>query len=163
NMPKWTETSRFNIVAKVCADPSNCGQVDDNTLLPMLRKLLEDRFKLKTHFEDRMVNAYTLLSVKPKLQKADPTNRTGCREGGTLQGGDPREKPPALSRLITCQNMTIKEFSVQLQRLASGYVKSQVVDATGLEGAWDFTLNFSPIGALQQNAPTHDGTNASEA
>jgi uncharacterized protein (TIGR03435 family) len=164
NMPKWAETSRFNIVAKACADPSNCAQVDDATLLPMVRKLLEDRFKLKTHYEDRMVNAYTLLSVKPKLQKADPTNRTGCREGGTLQGADPRDKTPALSRLITCQNMTMKEFAVQLQRLASGYVKSQVVDATGLEGAWDFTLNFSPIGALQQNgAPRESGaTEASE-
>ena len=110
-----------------------------------------------------MVNAYTLLSAKPKLQKADPANRTGCREGGTVQGADPRDKTPALSRLITCQNMSMKEFAVQLQRLASGYVKSQVVDATGLEGAWDFTLSFSPIGALQQNAPPREGTDASAA
>ncbi len=155
--PKWMETARFDIVAKVCADAAACPQADDEALGVMIKSMLQERFKLKTHMEDRMVSAYTLLAVKPKLKRADPSNRTGCHEGGTLQGQDPRDKNPVLSRLITCQNMTTAQFAAQLQKLASGYVKTQVVDATELEGAWDFTVNFSPFGALQQAGAPRDG------
>jgi uncharacterized protein (TIGR03435 family) len=41
------------------------------------------------------------------------------------------------------------QFAEQIQRLAPGYIHAPVVDATGLEGAWDFTLNFSAAGLLQ--------------
>jgi uncharacterized protein (TIGR03435 family) len=37
----------------------------------------------------------------------------------------------------------------QLQYLANGYVHSAVLDSTGLEGGWDFTLSFSTAGQLQ--------------
>ena len=40
-----------------------------------------DRFKMATHTETRPVSAYTLVAVKPKLTKADPSNRTRCKEG----------------------------------------------------------------------------------
>jgi uncharacterized protein (TIGR03435 family) len=49
----------------------------------MLKTLLIDRFKLKAHFEERPVNAYTLVAAKPKLKKADPSGRTGCRTDNT--------------------------------------------------------------------------------
>jgi uncharacterized protein (TIGR03435 family) len=45
--------------------------------------------------------------------------------------------------------MTMAQFAAQLPNLASGYIHSAVVDSTGLDDAWDFTLNFSPIGLLQ--------------
>jgi len=45
--------------------------------------------------------------------------------------------------------MTMAQFAEQLQNIAPGYIHSPVLDATGLEGAWDFTLNFSPAGMFQ--------------
>ena len=51
-----------------------------------------------------------------------------------------------LSRLVTCQNMTMAEFAEKLKNIASGYIHSPVVDATGLEGGYDFTLSFSAVG-----------------
>ena len=33
--------------------------------------------------------------------------------------------------------------------IAGAYISHPVVDATGLEGAWDFTLSFSPIAPAQ--------------
>ena len=37
------------------------------------------------------------------------------------------------------------QFADQLQMIAGPYTSYPVVDATGLDGAWDFTLSFSPI------------------
>jgi uncharacterized protein (TIGR03435 family) len=72
----------------------------------MLRSLLIDRFRMKTHYEDRPVKAYALSADKPKLAKADPGNRTTCRTAGVVPN-DPRDRNPMLTRLISCQNITM--------------------------------------------------------
>jgi len=161
--PKSLDTLRFDVVAKAPAGGlGNEQTVDIDVLRLMLRALLVERFNLKSHMEDRPVDAYTLSAGKPKLQKADPSNRTGCKEGPGADGKDPRLANPVLSRLITCQNMTMAQFAEQLPNLASGYVHSGVMDATGLEGAWDFTINFSAIGLLRSGAnPGQPGGGAS--
>jgi len=41
------------------------------------------------------------------------------------------------------------QFAAQLQRIAPGYIHSPVIDKTGLEGTYDFTLSFSPAGMQQ--------------
>ncbi len=72
------------------------------------------------------------------------------KEGpATFDGKDPRNSNPALSRLVTVQNMTMAQFAERLQAMASGYVHAPVLDATGLEGSWDFTLSFSPVGMFR--------------
>jgi hypothetical protein len=55
--------------------------------------------------------------------------------------------PPAGLPLLqaTCQNMTRVQFVSQLQDIAPVYIHYPAVDATGLEGAWDFTLAFNPV------------------
>ena len=148
-LPKFTESARFDVVAKASTDPTFAAQIDDDTLLLMLRALLIDRFKLKTHMEDRQVPAYTLSAVKPKLQKAEASNRTECKEGPGADGKDPRVATPVLNRLLTCHNMTMAQFAEQLPNLASGYVQTQVLDATGIEGAYDFTFSFSGVNILR--------------
>ena len=52
--------------------------------------------------------------------------------------------------------MTMTQFADLLQKIAPGYIHSPVLDATGLEGAWDFTLSFSAAGLLQ-SAPSRSG------
>ena len=82
------------------------------------------------------------MAVKPKLKKADPSNRSRCKEAGVV-ANDPRDENPRLARLVTCQNVTMAQFAKQLQGLAADYFSHHVADATGIEGAWDFTLSFS--------------------
>jgi uncharacterized protein (TIGR03435 family) len=148
--PKWMDSARFDILAKVSADgAANAPQVDFDTLRLMLRALLVDRFKIATHNEDRPVSAYTLVAAKPKLTKADPANRTSCKEGPAPAAKDPREARPVLSRLVTCQNITMEQFADRLQSLAGGYIHAPVENATGIDGAWDLSVNFSTIGQLQ--------------
>jgi len=144
--PKWMDTDRYDIVAKAAVEGP---QMDIDDLWPMLRALLTERFQLATHTEQRPATAYTLLAVKPKLKKADPTSRTRYKEGPASDGKDPRDKNPILGRLVTCQNMTMAQFAEKLKTIAPGYIHSPVLDATGLAGGYDFTLSFSPAGALQ--------------
>jgi uncharacterized protein (TIGR03435 family) len=150
--PKWADTDRYDIVAKgsnLSTGSGNNQQVDFDSLLVMVRSLLEERFKLATHTEERPVSAYTLMAVKPKLQKGDPLTRTGCKEGPGADGKDPRIANPILSRLLTCHNMNMAQFADLLQNLAPGYIHAPVLDATGIDGGFDFTLSFSAAGLLQ--------------
>jgi len=150
--PKFLDTARFDVIAKASTatnGPANAPNIDIDDLRLMLRALLVERFKMATHMEDRPVSAYTLVAVKPKLKPADPANRTGWKEGPATAAKDTRDTNPILARLVTCQNMTMAQFAEQLPRIASGYIHSPVADETGIEGAFDFTLSFSPIGLLQ--------------
>jgi uncharacterized protein (TIGR03435 family) len=149
--PKWLDSTRYSVLAKTSSatsGPAGAMQIDIDDVRLMLRALLVERFKLATHTEDRPVSAYTLMAAKPKLAKADPENRTGCKESVALPK-DPRNASPALSRLVTCQNITMAQFADQLQRVAPGYIHNPVVDGTGIEGNFDLTLSFSTAGFLQ--------------
>jgi len=149
--PKFVDAARFDILARASTDSAKASlPVDLDDFRPMLRALLEERFMLVTHTEDRPVNAYKLVASKPKLQKADPSNRTGCKEGPGADGKDPRVGAPWLARLLTCQNVTLAQFAELLPNWAGDYINTSVVNATGIEGEVDLTLNFSPRGLLQQ-------------
>ncbi len=149
NTPKWWDDTKYSILAKTSTAVSGVGQnqnVDIEDLKAMLRQLITERFLLKSHYEDRPVSAYTLLADKPKMAKADAGNRTGFKEGPPAGQSDQRNQ--ILGRMVTVRNMTMSQFADDLQRIAGGYIRVPVEDKTGLEGAYDFTLTFSPIGAL---------------
>lgn len=150
--PKWLDNAKVDVIAKVAATngPANQAADIDSVIRPAVRALLIDRFKVALHTEKRPGTGWVLSAVKPKLTPADPKDRTLCKEGPGKDGKDPRTGNSVLSRLVTCQNMTMKEFAQQLPLRASGYIRpqEQVVDATGLTGAFDFTVNFSPPGLV---------------
>lgn len=152
NVPKFAESAKFDIVAKVSTDPKIAAEVDDDTLLLMVRQLLVERFHLATHVEDRQVSTYVLSTVKSKLVKADPSSRTECKEGPGRDGKDPRVANPQLNRLFSCYNMTMAQFADMLPQRMNGYVRSQVRDETGLTEAYDFTLSFSGTNVLNRLA-----------
>ncbi|HWF11215.1 MAG TPA: TIGR03435 family protein [Bryobacteraceae bacterium] len=166
NAPKWLDNDRWDITAKVAAAAGGPPQTDTDSLIAMIRALLEDRFKLHTHTEQRTVPAYTLTAVKPKLSKTDPASRTVCREGPGADGKDPRMANPALSRLVTCRNVTMQQFTARLPGIANalnplnGPIRSAVSDSTGLTDAYDLTFSFSPElgrGPNAAPAPPSDG------
>lgn len=151
-MPKWVATVRVDLLAKM---PLTGGLIQPPVIeeyRPALRALLAERFKLAVHTEDRLVDAYTLTAAKPKLKKAaDPLIRTNCKEGPGPDGKDPRTANPINGRLLTCQNMTMAQFAELLPLRTGGYIRNDVVDASGLDGAYDFTLNFSGNAAAALN------------
>ena len=159
-LPDWANNDRYDLVAKAPAgalsmsvmpdSQNNNAPADVDILFTMLKNLMIDRFQIKTHYEDQTRSAFNLVASKPREMKAaDPSNRTGCKDGPGPDGKDPRIANPQLNRLVTCLNISMAQFADQLQNMASGYVHSPVLDKTGLEGSWDFTLSFSGAGIIQ--------------
>jgi uncharacterized protein (TIGR03435 family) len=150
-LPKWLtrDSPRFDIVAK--APPAAIAVGEGHgvyDLQSMMRALLVDRFKMKAHYEDRPMDAYTLVADKPKLKRADqsnraanrPANRTGCKTARAPR--DPDAGPPPT--IATCLNITMAQFAEELQTIAPVYLYYPVLDASGIEGSWDFSLSFNP-------------------
>ncbi len=127
--------------------------------LEMLRSVLLDRFELKTHTETREVTVYalTVANGKQKMTKAGDSERAGCRN-------DPNA--PRLftntSLTIVCKNTSMAELADALERTATAYIDHPVVDATGLEGGWDFMMGWTAK-ALLQPIPRPDGGQAGQA
>jgi len=160
--PAFLNQDHWDILGKVGVDaPSGPGgppQIDFEDLQQMVKTLLADRFEMKYHMEDKPADAYTLLAAGPHLKKADPANRTGCKDGPGPDGKDPRKDNPQLGRLVTCSNITMTQFAAQLQSMAPGFIKNQVIDATGIDGAYDFTLSFSTSAQLRTPSPQPAGS-----
>ncbi len=152
--PKWMDDDRFDLIAKAPAGvalgdltPQRAGvSINIEALRPMIRALIVDQFKLKFHTEDRPINTFTLTVNKPKLKQSDPASRTRWSEGAAPNS---KNANAALGRLVTCQNVTMAQFAEMLPVIAPGYIQTHVADLTGLEGGWDFTFSFSPVGVLQ--------------
>jgi len=152
--PKFMDSPCFTIIARAPFDedavPGWNGPVwngvDIDSMRMMLRALLVDRFKLAAHQEGRLISGYDLVAAKPKLRKADPSTRPGCKEGPGADGKDPRITNPLLPRLITCRSMTLGQFASELGKLFPEL--PPVVDSTGIAGRYDMTINFSPSRVL---------------
>jgi uncharacterized protein (TIGR03435 family) len=164
--PKFVDSDRYDIVAEATTygpDPDSASGaaegprfqvIDQDSINVMLRNLLIERFKIQYHMEERPATAFVLSAAKPKLKKADPANRTGFHEGPGADGKDPRISNPAAGRLVTCENMTMKQLAQNLPMIAGGYIQgSTVYDETEIEGAFDFTLSFSAAGMVGRPRP----------
>jgi uncharacterized protein (TIGR03435 family) len=152
--PKWLETTRFDVTARAFAttNPDNQAQLDEDRIRLMLRSLIVERFQMKFHMEDRPMPAFNLRADDPKMTRSDPAKRTRCFEG--LPPGSPAAaRPQPFTRQVTCQNVSMDQFGQLLPSIAGGYTRARAIDMTGLQGGYDFTLNFSTIGQVQGPAP----------
>jgi len=137
-VPAFAMSDRYDVIAKVPAGSAMAaaGPADMEAMAPLLLKLLEERFGLKYHMEERPVTAYSLVAVKPKMRQADPETRISCKFPAPPPGA-----PPG-SRLLSCQNVTMAQLAERLQRMSPELVWP-VTDATGIEGGWDVSLMFN--------------------
>jgi len=83
--------------------------------------------------------------VKPKMKEADASNRTSCRSTAAAV----TNLASTVTRTFLCQNITMAQFADRLPQMAGGYIDHPVVDLSGIDGAFDFSLNFSPARAFQ--------------
>ena len=170
NVPAWGDGDRFDLEARGPADLTPArGQA-------MLRELLADRFKLVTHPETRQLPIYRLVMARrdrapgPRLRPSGPecapiTPPPGVPTpppppppmggGGvplTVADGTPRRCGTMMFPGATStRSVTMAAFA----NLLSLGVGRPVVDETGLPGAFDIDLTYSPdLGAAaSQTAP----------
>ena len=158
NAPKWLDEDKYDILAKApegvaigdLTPNRNTVPVNIDALRPMLKGLIVERFQLAAHTEERPMDTFTLSANKPKMKKADSSERTKWMEGPAPDSKGDKNANPAFGRMVTCTNVTMAQFAEMLPNIAGGYVRTKVLDETGLEGGYDFTFSFSPIGALRQ-------------
>jgi len=152
--PGWMAGERYDIVAKMEGNPSPVapGAGPDPAQLA-LRGLLEDRFKLKVHRETREMDIYALVMAKPRGSPGPnlkPTTQDCAAAAAAAQRGAP---PPPGSNVPFCGIQggpgRIKFGGLPVSAFGqafSGQAGRMVVDRTGLNGSWDFELNFAVEG-----------------
>ncbi len=147
--PDFYSKKRWDVLGKVAVGDAPAGPgnqpryMDVEQVRLMFRSLLADRFQLTGHTDSRPSDAYTLYPGTPKMKKADPASRTVCKDGPAADGKDPRAGNPTISRVMTCQNVTMSQFAAELQYYALDYIKTPVLDLSKVEGSYDFTLYWS--------------------
>ncbi|HXP89025.1 MAG TPA: TIGR03435 family protein [Bryobacteraceae bacterium] len=135
---------RFDVIAKV-PDGATREQVP-----LMLRALLAERFHLSFHRESKTMQIFALEVAKggPKMKESNPgaTGEARCtrsfaeREGATFAA--------------VCNRMTSADIAQQLQALAPGYFRDgPVVDLTGLDGLYDFKIEWINRGQADNGSP----------
>lgn len=151
-LPKSASTQAWDITAKMPITGEGAlnsvrGQLRPPPLsvaLEMLRGLLLDQFDLKTHTESREVTVYLLTAAgKPKMTRADDAERVGCKPNPSAP------KVPGVSIMVECKNTSMGELAQNLQQQANAYIDHPVVDATGLEGGWDYLIGWTSKAQLE--------------
>lgn len=124
----------------------------DDDLRAMTRALLVERFHIQWHYEDRLMDGYSLVAKnsKTKLKPADPSHRASCQEARTM-ANDPRDTNPLINTILSCRNVTLAEFASKLQPFDDNLFVYPPEDATGIEGRFDFDLSFT-AGRLAESA-----------
>jgi len=147
--PAWLGTERYDIVAK--ANPTS----KDDQLFEMARTMLAERFKLVSHTEKKTVSAYALIIGKKgaAMTPHTGTGATECTPAVGRQGLAHRE----------CHAMTMAVFAGMIPQIAPGYIEGlQVVDQTGLSGAFDFELNWMGRGVYNAAMSNTNGGTPSD-
>lgn len=141
---------RFDVTARVPVGATRAQ------LKEMIEVLLEDRFALKFHHEEREQLIYRLVLAKggPKLKPASPAHAQEV--GGTPAvptGPDRVDKEgfpvipdhSGLKMVLVSGGARIRAYRQTMERISgmlSGQTGRRVIDATGLTGKYDFMLAF---------------------
>ena len=125
--PSWLDSERFDIEAKFEQDPGTSKQDESKEARLRLQALLASRFQFQMHRETREWQAYVLVKGK-KGPKLTPTKRS---EGSSMHSNNGH---------LECNGVSMEN----LARGLAGRLGRPVVNETGLEGRFDFTLDFEP-------------------
>ncbi len=176
-LPEWVDRDLFIIEARAEGNPTK------DQMRLMMQSLLADRFRLRVHFETKELPVFALALVKPgtlgpKLlphEQEPPCPASYTPSSAPPSGGSPPKEvfPPncntqearARNGVIEVggRNSTMPSLANLIDVLGSraGEVDKPVVDRTGLAGAFDYTIVYTPgengsPGPPDPNAPPPD-------
>jgi bla regulator protein blaR1 len=157
--PKWASTDRFTIQARAVGHPTK------DQMRLMMQSLLAERFKLAIHFEDQEVPVFVLTLAKagkrgPKLiphAEGPPCDSTGPTDVESTKtpksveafpptcgapGSDVRASPSGPVSVVGVRDATLAIVGSSLGW--AGRLGRPVVDRTGLDGKFDFVMEWTP-------------------
>jgi len=136
DLPKWGDSTRFDIQAKVVdPDLKLIQSLKEDQRRAMLQPILTDRFQLKFHYETKVLPVYELVLAKdgPKFQASKITGDQKAANG--MGAGSMRVNNTVMTSTAIPISSLVNLLSSQLQRI--------VVDKTGLAGKYDMDLAWS--------------------
>jgi uncharacterized protein (TIGR03435 family) len=152
HVSSWVSSARFDIEARASDAPAGWGT--DAVNQPYLRSLLDERFKLKVHFEKRDLPIYWMLLTSKDGTLAPTVKRTGdltCDEITRMRRENPAAIPPAPpGGTVPCtvrlggdrldgSFVTMALFAGALR----GPVGAPVIDRTNLAGMFAIDVHFT--------------------
>lgn len=122
--PDWLRSVHFDIDAKA---PFG---TPDSQLMPMLRTLLKERFKLEIHRETKEFPVFGLVPSKAgfRLQPVDAKGGSGMNSHSDDKGGN-----------LIAERTNMDGLASWLSR----HEDRPVLNRTGISGAYSFTLNYT--------------------
>ena len=168
--PDWMSSERFDVDAKAAS-----AQTPELMRL-MVRRLLTERFGMKSRFEQREMSVFALRPARSDGRPGSQMKATAvdCAQIRAARGPEtprvailPGDGPPVCTTRMSAQ---MKGDGMSLRLLTSGmtmpqlgswlspYVNSPVVDQTGWVGDFDIELVFavsapSPAGGVADDPP----------
>ncbi len=126
--PDWLDNVRFDVAAKPPAGMTR------EQLKPMLRALLEERFKLQVHRESKTMTGYALVVGKGGLKVKELEESVGDNNGNA-------GSQISVGRgQLTASRMTMKSLADWLQNP----VDRPIADMTEIKGSFDIKLEWTP-------------------
>jgi uncharacterized protein (TIGR03435 family) len=129
--PSWIGGDRYDILAKANGNPS------DEQIKLMVQSLLADRFKLQFHRESKEVPVL-VLSAGKAAPKLFPPKDDELHDIKITPKMGPDQK--VLSWHTAATRFSFAELNLTFSRLLGRVI----VNHTGLDGAFDFALDFTP-------------------
>ena len=139
--PNWLESQRYDIIAKAPpsegpTDPrqmtSDQREILQRQMRERVRNLLADRFQLTIHRETKEIPIYALVLGKNGSKIQPAKEQQGPRHGMQLRRGQMNAEGASLQMLTNA---------------LSNVTGRPVIDRTGLQGNFDFKLEWTPESA----------------
>jgi uncharacterized protein (TIGR03435 family) len=166
-LPEWASADKFEINAVAEGYPS------EDQMRLMLQALLAERFRLKVHFESAQAPVLALVPDKPgktgpklRLHSEGPSCDVHSNVFPPVCEQFSATGKPNHGMLVGARNVTIGQIATFLTSL--GRMGRPVVDQSGFNGTFDFTLEFTPTPKdsslpAQDASPESQGTTLQEA
>ncbi len=140
--PEWIHSDSFEIEAKIPAGtpdytPAQFSNGNAPQLQAMLQALVADRFKLQVHHLTKELPIYTLTVAKGGV-KAKPAEGTE-RQQFMFGPASPADTSDSAIQAIV-RNCSVGRITAMLGNILG----RPVIDRTGLQGAFNFDLQYEP-------------------
>jgi uncharacterized protein (TIGR03435 family) len=151
----WMQEERFDIQATI---PEGAAPLNTRSTLLAVRKLLTERFNLRTRLDTVEGAVYMLTRLQTVPKTADRLTRSKATCDSTAPFATPQSPsmPCDAIRIKGGQSFRMEGTGVTMAQVAGQLsampaISRPVIDRTGLSGRFDFTLEWVPPTAAADN------------
>jgi uncharacterized protein (TIGR03435 family) len=147
--PDWAASERFNITAKLPESLQGRPPREDE-LGAMVRKLVEQRFQVKSHRASRDFPVYELERLKGGIRAAEAP--LDAPDGNVTSAAGMREGERSTFNLGRGSSLSVGENRIEMKKVSmevladilARYVDRPVMDQTGIKSTYNITLELAP-------------------